>query len=316
MTTTAPIAAAPAQPVEIEKIPDHRDRAREYAADFFAPPPPQIGTVISAESSLKQGKGGLPFIVRLIIALLAAGAVVAACMWAASGMRRQDGESLVIIGYIMAAIAAAIAMFVTRFKARCTYVGERGAIRYTLTRSRNATPKIELLLFDDAAEVHAAQTRQFLNGVYTHTAYDYDWTDAAGKRLLRVKGQHRGNNAPPKPGDAWHFANAAENAWSEHFLARAQQQLKDEGSIAFRIDKRRVVRVGPGFLEFHFGEAPQRVTAEEIASVGLGGGHFSFKHKDAKWYSRSGKYTFSYGAMGNGKVFLFALEKLMGYRWE
>ena len=43
---------------------------------------------------------------------------------------------------------------------------------------------------------------------------------------------------------------------------------------------------------------------------------FQFKHKDAKWYKLSGKYSFQYGSMANAKVFLLALEKLVGYQWK
>jgi hypothetical protein len=101
-------------------------------------------------------------------------------------------------------------------------------------------------------------------------------------------------------------------------LARAERQLQDEGSIAFRVDAKRTVRVGPAFIEFHFGgggDGPARVARDEIASVSLGQGIFAFKHKDARWYRSAGTYTFSYGEMSNGKVFLLALERHMGYRW-
>jgi hypothetical protein len=87
------------------------------------------------------------------------------------------------------------------------------------------------------------------------------------------------------------------------------------GYIQFRVDKRRFVRVGQGFLEFYFGDQPERVTQEDIASVSLSSGQFSFKHKDARWYSRAGKYSFPYGSMANGKVFFLAPDKLMGYTW-
>lgn len=120
------------------------------------------------------------------------------------------------------------------------------------------------------------------------TNYDYRWSDAAGRLLYRLNGTYRaGRKKLPKQGSAYNFALAAEMAWSNHFLSRAQAHLESEGSIPFRIDAHKVVRVGPGFLEFHFGEQPQRVTKEEIASVSLGNGQFSFKHKDARWFSRS-----------------------------
>jgi len=59
-----------------------------------------------------------------------------------------------------------------------------------------------------------------------------------------------------------------------------------------------------------------RLTHQDIASVSLGNGMFQFKHTDAKWYSLSGKYSFQYGNMANARVFLLALEKLMGYQWR
>ena len=40
-------------------------------------------------------------------------------------------------------------------------------------------------------------------------------------------------------------------------------------------------------------------------------GQFRIVHKDAKWFSRAGKFGFDYGRMANGKVFF-----LMGYRWD
>jgi hypothetical protein len=172
-----------------------------------------------------------------------------------------------------------------------------------------------VLRFVDAAELRASQTRQFVNGVYAGTEYDFRWSDASGRELLRLKGTHRGKDGTPKPGDAFHFAAAAEVAWSVHYLERAQAQLEKEGSIAFRVDGRRVVRVGPGFMEFHFGDEPVRVAAEEMGDIGLGDGQFSFKHKDAKWYRSAGKYRFQYGAMANGKVFFLVMDKLMGVRW-
>ena len=133
---------------------------------------------------------------------------------------------------------------------------------------------------------------------------------------LKLTGTHRGKDGPPKPFDPFHFAASGEIAWSLHYLARAQAQLEREGSIPFRVDAKRVVRVGPGFMEFHFGGEPVRLTPADIAAVNLSQGTFSFKGVDAKWYSRAGKYNFNYGSMANGKVFFLALEKLMGYRWD
>ena len=206
-------------------------------------------------------------------------------------------------------------MFATRFKGTCSYVGQHGVARAFIEKNPAAPPQTDLLLFAQATELHASQTRHFVNGMYTGTLYEYTWNDASGTRLYRLKGKYQGKKKPPKPGDPFHFARAAEMAWSQHFLS-AEEHLKTEGSIPFRVDRDRWVRVGRGFMEFHFDSNPVVVTKEEIAKVTLGGGRFAFKHKDATWLSREGKYNFKYGAMANGQVFLLALDRLMGYRWK
>lgn len=311
---------SPSEPPAVDvagEITDHRGEPRRPDRELFGMPPPEIGRVLSAESTLPPGKDALPLPVRLLIVLLAGAAVYGAVWYLTQGMRPTDRETLrLLLGGGGAVAAAVLAGYLSGFRHRCTYVGTDGVAQFELRGGRDRQPSARVLRFADAAEVRASQTRQFVNGIYTGTEYDYRWTDASGRDLLRLKGTHRGKNGPPKAGSAFHFASAAEVAWSIHYLDRAQEQLEREGSIAFRVDKRRVVRVGPGFMEFHFGDEPVRVTVEEIANVTLGDGLFSFVHKDARWYRSAGKYRFQYGQMANGKVFFLALDKLTGYRWE
>jgi hypothetical protein len=227
-----------------------------------------------------------------------------------------DRETFHVLGYFFGAVALGITLLMTRFKVICSFVGEQGTASFTLKGHRDAKPKVQLLEFAQSEELRAKQTRQYINGVYAGTHYDYTWTDAGRQRLWRVKGTYRQRKKGLRAGEPFRFVQAAEAAWSEHYLERANKYLSTEGSIPFRVDKQRVVRVGPGFLEFHFGGEPMRLTREDIASVSLGRGTFQFKHKDAKWYSLSGRYSFQYGSMANARVFLLALEKLMGYRWN
>jgi len=214
----------------LKAAPDHRGEARAFDVELFAAPPPEIGTITSAESTLRPGKEPFSPPVRLLILLLPAAAVFGIVWVLTQGMRPVDRESLRIIGGGGAAgVALLIAWYYTRFKHRCTYVGEDGAALFELRGSRDRTPSAKVLRFADAAELRASQTRQFINGVYAGTVYDFRWTDASGRERLRLKGTHRGKDGPPKPGDPFHFATAAEVAWSVHYLARAQEQLEREG---------------------------------------------------------------------------------------
>jgi len=244
------------------------------------------------------------------------GVIFYGMLWAGSAANSFDRATLQALGVLLGLAALGITLLVTRFKARSSYVGAQGAACFVLKGRRDAKPKAQMLLFANAQELRAKQTRQYVNGVYCGTSYDYLWTDPAGKRLWRMKGTYYQRKKGLKAGEQFRFIQAAEVAWSVHYLERANKVLSTEGSIPFRVDKHRVLRVGPGFLEFHFGGEPVRLTQADIASVNLGNGMFQFKHKDAKWYSLSGKYSFQYGTMANGRVFLLALEKLMGYQWQ
>jgi hypothetical protein len=320
-TTTSPYqagsnAAGAGWQDALREIPDHQNQPRAAESELFAPPPAEIGQVLSAESNLKAGKREKSFFARMTMVCLIAGVPAFVLAWIAENQRPNDRFVLNVIAAITAIVLAAATWFMTRFKRRCSYVGQDGVALFELRGSRESQPTLQLLRFADAAGLKAAQTRHFYNGVYTGTTYDFRWTDAVGNRIFKLAGKYNGKDKPPKKGDPFHFAFASDVAWSTHYLARAQAQLEAEGSIAFPVDSKRVVRVGPGFMEFHFGGEPVRITPDEIAKVNLGGGQFSFKHKDAKWYSSAGKFSFAYGQMANGKVFLLALEKLMGYRWN
>lgn len=308
--------APPAAPVAgLENIPDHSFKPRDPQREFFAPPPPEILPLVTADSTLKYGKNPISLPVRLILVLASAAVLGAGPILLFQNDRnaRDMGNTL---GLIFGIGAPIVIWFLTRFSHQCTYVGQNGLCRYRLKASRTAVPTIEALRFPEAAELHASQTRHYTNGVYTGTSYSYDWTGPDGRKLFVISGRYSSKNGTPKQGDAFYFARAAEIAWSEFYLAYADYQLQREGAIAFRVDQSRVLRVGPGFLEFHFGGPPARVEKADIAKVTLGGGTFSFKHKDARWFSSEGKYSFQYGKMANAKVFLLALDKLLGYRWS
>lgn len=300
----------------LNELPDHSRQRRPAEVEFFAEPPAEIGKVNSAGSTLRPGRKPMAFGVRLLIGILAGGAIVFGAYWLSRDSAPADRETCRYLGYFLGAGALGLTLLLTRFKVICSFVGEQGAASFTLKGRRDAKPKVQLLLFAQAEELRAKQIRHYVNGVYTGTTYDYTWADPGGQRLLRLKGNYRQRKKGLRAGEPYRFVQAAEAAWSTHYLGRANKVLKSEGSIPFRVDKQRVVRVGPGFIEFHFGGEPMRLTREDIASVSLGSGTFQFKHKDAKWYSLSGRYSFQYGGMANARVFLLALEQLMGYRWS
>ena len=299
-----------------QDVKEHSDAPIPPDADFFAAPPAEIGKVQSAQTSLKHGKS--PWAMPMRFALAATvGAVLGGGLYYVltnAARRPSDPEWFMLAGLVFA-LGFTVAWLSTGFKQTCSYVGEEGVARYTAKGSRENLAKLEYLHFADAAEVRTAQTRHYYNGVYTGTSYAFTWTDPAGRRLLKLSGQHRGKKGRPKPSDPFHFAEAAEIAWSTYLLGTLDAQLAAQGYLQFNIKPGQFVRVGRGFFEFCLRDEVQKITREEIKSVNLSSGHFHIATKDAKWFGRSGKFSFNYANMANARLFLLAMDKLVGYRF-
>jgi hypothetical protein len=284
--------------------------------DFFVPPPPKLGKVMTAWSTLKMGQDAKSPVAKLLIAGsigVAVAAVVAVIAAAAFG-RLEPGVLVLAAG--LGLLVMLIAWFTMRFKHTCSYVCAQGIIRYTLKGHRDADVTSEVLAFRQAANLNAGQTRHYTNGIYTGTNYDFAWTDDEGHRLLRLSGSYHSKTGNPKPKDPFHLARAGEIAWNVHLSERLQSELDEYGSIEFPVNKRDVVRVGPGFLEFDFKGQVNRVPAAEIKSLSINNGTFSIHTTDAKWFGSKGKFSFNYSQLGNAGMFVFALEQLLGYRFD
>lgn len=295
-------------------VPDLAGKPRPADRVFFAPPPEQIGPLFRAESSLRVGKRPFALLTRVlwVLASLIPGIVFLVLWFVAGNQNRPEYAVAWCLSALVAfVLGPVLALYFTRFRVSCAYVGQLGAIRYTLRGDLQAKPTTEALLFEQAAELRTAQTRHYLNGAYTGTHYTFNWTNPQGRRVLLLKGKHMGQNGDPKSGDPYYFANASEIAWSMYLLNRADAELAQNGSLQFRIDAKKAVIVGPGFIEFHFNGRVDRCDAPDIKSITLNQGQFAIQHRDAKWYSSKGKFSFPYGIMPNARLFLLVLDRFL-----
>lgn len=294
----------------------HNGEAMPADMVFFAPPPAQIGKVFSAFSSLRpadrprspMAKSITAAVIFVSLALLAEFTLVA------QAGPREKGQVRMVV-YIVAAVAGALSMVIKPFRRECTYVGELGLARFTLHKSLEADPKAECIEFKALSNVRSQQTRNYYNSVYTGTSYTYTWRDHDGKPAFTINGNYRSEQGTPKAHDNYWFALAAEASWSGFISNAMQAELDREGFVHFDVNKNDWVRIGPGFMEFCFRGNTDRIEADQIKALSLDGGHFTIKTHDAKWFSKKGTFRFDYSQMTNAKMFIFALEKLMGYQF-
>jgi hypothetical protein len=278
-------------------------------ADFFMPPPPTIGALISADTTLKISTGNpMPEFLRWAIIIIASGLSFIVILF---------GFHNAFFALVGAGFNGWLAWFCTRFYHTCSYVGSKGLIKYELIQSRSAMPKENLLLFADAHSLYTRTTRNYKNGVYTGTSYTYTWKKNSGNQHV-ITGSYYSEKSAPQDGDNWHFANVAESVWSNHLLSTIDEELDRNGYVEFPIaGALQAVRIGQGFMEFVTKkDGSQRVMIADMRDISLGSGTFQFKHQDSRWWSGKGKYSFEYANIPNARVFLICLSKLAGISWN
>ena len=312
-TTTIPAAPIPPPSEALAGVPDHQ--GHPPAADApppIVPPPADVGPVLSADTVVRRSASTAGSAAALVvIGGLLIGLLVILTTDDAAGRRRFSPAAT---GWLIAAaVAVSVVVGLLAFRRRTgvSYVGGDGAAVYR-GNAKGAVGQAKVLRFTDAAELFTGSTRHFTNGVYTGTTYQFRWADPAGRTLLKLKGTHKGRDGPPPAHDPYHFAHAAEVAWSTHLLARCQADLDRQKFIQFRVNGSDYVRVGHGVMEFHFGKRTERIGRDEVATIQLKGGAFHVTARDVKWFSRAGKFNFNYAKMANARVFLLAVERLVG----
>jgi hypothetical protein len=294
------------------EVTEHCSSPLPADADFFAPPPAEIGKVQSAFTTLKRSKNAMPTSSRLLIALAVGGVSAMIVVY----LIQQDEEMASVAwptGMLILFCVGLGAWVATEFRQRCDYVGVEGVAQFYLRGSRQSIPKCTMmLLFNQAHELRTGQTRHYTNWAYDKTTYFFNWTDKTGRPLLTLAGKYCSMNGMPGRGHPFHFAKASEIAWSLYLLDRVADELERKGSIEFRINRGLTVRVGPGFLEFDHNGEVAHIRVDEIKTCNLNEGTFHIAHKDTRWFSFKGKFNFSYASMPNARVFLLLIEKVVG----
>ncbi len=277
---------------------------------FFAPPPPEIGEVVSAYSTLPTGKRPMPWLSRMALSGFAGSAGAAALHFL--------GVQETVLQVLCFLALAPLVWWLTGFSHKVSYVGKEGIARLRCQGRPDHVTRTEVFRFDSAAELRTGQTRHYTNGVYTGTSYNFTWTGPDGRKKFRLNGTYHGEKKPPKPKDPFHFAEAAEVAWSIYLFDQASRELETNGSIRFNLGGSDWIAVGPGFVDLSRKGNVERWTPQEIGGLTIGDGVFKIKRTDAKegWFSSQGVFQFRYQSMANARLFLIAIQRLLGYQFQ
>jgi hypothetical protein len=307
----------------------HDGKPSEPDDDVPVQPDPRIGSVVSvqtnrtrsgwkkmtqAEKGPRIGLGVVAFVVGGLLGVAGGGALVhEIAMSGYPQMMLYETPIVVVLGVLGCVVPTAFviaAALLTR-KKRATFVGTSGLMDWS---AGLLGPSATVLSFDEAHELRVQRTRQFVNGGYTGTFYNYSFTGRDGRQVFRIHGSYRDTDPIP-PHDQVAFAFAAERAWTKHKIAQIDRALRTEGVARFA-SGRDTIGIGKGFLELHAGGKIERISRPEIQSIQAWQGTLIVKRTGAKegFFSSEGVFKFPISQMADFTVFAITLEEQLGIR--
>ncbi|HET6250489.1 MAG TPA: hypothetical protein VFE47_22565 [Tepidisphaeraceae bacterium] len=273
------------------ELKNHQGEAIGADAVFLSAPPVELGPIRSATSTLKKGRRRST-LRRFAWTAAATGVTLLgfAYIWLHLGRDRDSFSELVLtlLGLFSAISVGAIVWMAAKFQHFTTYVGESGIARVSIDGS--VGPKCHACIFAQATELRTELTRNTVNG---GTRFKFVWSGGNPQTEFSIAGL-ADRAAILYSNHPYHFALAAEAAWTAHALLRMRDEFKQNGWAEFRLDEWRWVRVGRGYIEFNLcaDASPVRIERREIDTVEITKGFFRFRHKDAKFFGRHGKFDF------------------------
>src|SRR5579883_814302 len=160
-------------------IQDHTGRTISPEMVFYAPPPPEIGEVLTAHSGLYRSGTALekPVAKRVMLLFTLGGLLLGAFLGAGFTHGNWIGA---LVGAVI--VGGLVGLWIYRREGRklaCSYTGTLGVARFL--DPRDATG--QRFLFSDAAELQTS----FL-GRKGGTNFNYQWWNAQGKRVYQLEG--------------------------------------------------------------------------------------------------------------------------------
>ena len=286
---------------------------------YLAPPPLEIGEILSAHSNMEGGKGAEAQTgKRLLSAGGGALAGILILLYISYRGRFSFDLTLGILFYGLAGLIGAIIGYaVAKPKYETSFVGKNGVAFYHYGGKNKPIGKAEVLNFDNAADLLVKQINHYHNGVYTGTNYVFVWNDAAGKPVHTIKGDHNNKDGMPSLDHPFWYALAAETAWTNVKLPALVARVRRGETVSFPVKGKGTVGIAPDGVVVEMGKRHEVVPFDAIGDFGIKGGEVSIKRVGAKngflGIGADGVYKFPYNSLANARQFLALLATIAGH---
>jgi hypothetical protein len=301
-------------------FPDHWGEPLPDDADFFEPPPPEIGEVLSGYTDLRKGMRPWPTWVTLSAPFVGGALGAAFGVWAAGHAATMSPLWRILFPTILGLLGAFVLFSIFAFTHSLSYVGKEGAVWYDCFWTRNVLSFKRLLRFQDVVNLWASTTLHiYTDGKYRNTSFQFQWYDARNHIHFTLWGSHNSKEGKPPVENQYAMAKAAERAWTRHLLPRALQQLEDDGHVQFDLWKlvgTAWIRLHKDGITFKLQGQPARLPAACIAGAHLEKGILTFRVSRVSAGIPNVKSTYQVvlNDVANNQLFLCLLGELYTFQ--
>lgn len=276
--------------------------------DFFAPPPPEIGPVLTQWSTLGRDTQFMNPVLRQGMIFGAMALVAGLCLTV--GVQINNVVFGLLVGIPLGLFAGLIVWGLSRQIGQCTYVGELGAAQIWCRGSRDRIILTEVLLFASATDLRVKETRQYVqvrqgfihHNIYRNTSYTYRWLNPSGG-LLSLTGTYVSEQGTPHASDLVYFARRVELVWTAYLAEHLEAITNESDALEFALDDDDLVEIGDDALKvyIHSREETTIHPKDDIVSMNVDQGEFTIRSENAV-------SSFRLEDLSNSRLFLQAAQ--------
>jgi hypothetical protein len=291
----------------------HSGRSLDPRNIFFASPPAEIGTVVSAYSSFRKNQSITSKLSNTTVETWQGSLMLGAIAGIVPALLINfiPGAKLIalIVGLVVGLSVVGLLVWLS-LAPTCSYVGTQGFAKYRLVKNETNP---EIFKFADASELRTEMTRKYKNGIYQYTTYDYKWSNAEGKETYRLSGLYYNKEGIPPDKNEYTLALSAEKAWYDFIFERAKHDIETIGKVVFNAVNGDTLTIGDGYVEIVRRGEQIHLTREDMPKSSVTDGVVTISSKDTSYsfFGSKGAYKFNYHDIGNAKLFLMLFDTLM-----
>ncbi len=310
---------------------DHCDQRVTAAQEFPWAPPPEIGTILSADSNIWQGRRP-NYVIRLVGGALVAATIFSVLVMGVSALSpaQQEKPNPVVIG-ALAAFTSLVGglMFVAAVwpaLPSCTYIGSEGAACFTGRWKDLACQDRQIAIYSDTNAIYCSKVHHYKDLVlYQGTSYSYHLVGEQGKRsLLYVEGYHYLKDNTPVDDQKMHFAIKVEKEYSERVIKKVEQYFMSGGTLSFRCREIkwwnfrprswhnysiRELRLSLNQLQIVYVNQVEVLDDALFPGIGLDAGIIHLRPRRNTWFRPYGKQSIEFQHLENAYVFMHFIAK-------